>query len=335
MIRAAPRPKTRLEISSLPEQNYADRLKVELAARSMVQFLRRPFVPLRVARQKVADGSASFDDRMTMILHNAQLQQWDEMWKHVDAAEKLAVDKPGVRWMRTILLATIGRNEEALKRLTDEAGRLIPGCLVQDEVFLAEFILNHVGSLVATPEFYELHRLLKPVYERPVAQRLPIASQTSGWTRTRRGTGERSNPASQIRQMWDDREFSILQGSERIEQALALQRKLAEAFPWDTNRQQKLYVSTVGRPPVSLLPHMPGCGHRSPVPSEIRPKMNRFAMHGCLLDRQQAQWADLLKWTTEWIARNPESASVYSQHLAALIDNDQLDAAYGPWRING
>jgi hypothetical protein len=156
---------TQLNIQALTKDEYAQRLQQQLAEKPMVQFIRQPFTSVKAARQHVADGSATFDDRLTMILHNAQIQQWDEMWKHVDAAENLAADKSGVRWIRTLLFATIRRNEEASVRLIEEAQRLIrqPS---QDEVFLAEFIVGQSGGLSAAPELFMLHQSLKPVYGR-------------------------------------------------------------------------------------------------------------------------------------------------------------------------
>ncbi|MBC7816780.1 MAG: hypothetical protein IAG10_07825, partial [Planctomycetaceae bacterium] len=78
---------TTYDIQALGKEQYGQRIAAELVAKPKVQFLRLPFVKLKVARQKVADGSAGFDDRLAMILHNAMLQQWDEMWKHVEAVE--------------------------------------------------------------------------------------------------------------------------------------------------------------------------------------------------------------------------------------------------------
>ena len=45
------------------------------------------------------------------------------------------------------------------------------------------------------------------------------------------------------------------------------------------------------------------------------------------LYRQQTRWADLLKFTTAWIARKPEYGSAYAQHLSALVMNDRFEAA--------
>lgn len=319
-----PLSETRLEINVPAEQAYADRMKTELAVRPSVQFLRRPVVPLRVARQKVADGTANFDDRLTMIVHNAQLQQWDEMWTHVDAAEKLAPDKPGIRWMRTILLATIRRNEEAQRRLMDEARRLIPAP-VQDELFLAEFIQQHASSLVSTPEFVAMHQLLKPVYDRPFAQRLPTLPKPNA---DREAVEERASQAIQrdINQLWDDRELSILDGLGRVEQAIALQKKLAEDAPWDTNRQVN-YAQRLANTGKFTAAH---AWLRAQIARTEQTPAEEESLRGAVasLYRQQVLWAELLKWTTEWISKNPESSSVYSQHLAALIDNDQLETAW-------
>ena len=89
-----------LQIKRLSSDEYAQQLQLLLADKSMVQLIQQPFRDAQGCRQKVVDGTGDFDDRLAMILYNAQIQQWDEMWKHVDAAEKLASDKPGVRWFR-------------------------------------------------------------------------------------------------------------------------------------------------------------------------------------------------------------------------------------------
>ena len=59
---------TTRDVKSLPQDKFDARMKAELAARPTVQFLHRPFVKLKDARQHVADGSANFEDRIAMIL---------------------------------------------------------------------------------------------------------------------------------------------------------------------------------------------------------------------------------------------------------------------------
>ena len=86
---------TRIEITSHDNGKYLTQIAAEQTAKPQVQFLHLPGPSLKVARQHVADGSAGFEDRITMMLYNCLIQQWDELFKQLDAAEKLAADKPG------------------------------------------------------------------------------------------------------------------------------------------------------------------------------------------------------------------------------------------------
>ena len=156
---------TRFEISSLDKDKYGKRLDAELAAKPQAQFLHLPGPTLDVARQHVADGSADFEDRITMMLHNCLLQQWDELLKQLDAAEKLAAGKPGVRWIRTVVLQTIRRNNEARLRLLDEARKLVAS-EQPEEMFLVDFIIGQSRGVASPAEQLEFVNILRPVYER-------------------------------------------------------------------------------------------------------------------------------------------------------------------------
>ena len=318
---------THLEIDMLTKEKYAERMGIELAAKPTVQFIHYPTVPLRVARQKVVDGSAAFDDRLTMIMYNAQLQQWEEMWKHVDAIEKLAPDKSGIRWIRTVLLATIRRNEEAMQRLMAEAARLA-AAPTQDEFALAEYILGHASSLVSGPEFYQLHQSLKPVYERAFSLRLPPLMKFEQVTEP---AELRASETIQGQMMlsWYDREIASLERLNRFEDALALRRAMAISNPWDFYRQEA-YAQQLARAGKYAEAH-------AWLRQELqRPERNMAEVESLRtvvadLYHQQADWAGLLEWTSDWIEKNPESASyysAYSRHLSAMIFNDQLASAY-------
>lgn len=301
---------TRLDIKPLTKEQYAERMTTELAAKPSVQFVRLPFVTLRDARQKVADGGATFEDRLAMILHNAQLQQWEEMWKHVEAAETLAVNRPGVRWLRSQLLVTVRRNEEARQRLLDELKQLAADPQ-QDQLFLADHILGQVYGLSSWPEYHEFVQISKPVYERPlIADGLEI-----------------SNP--DVKHSWTERLAQTLDALGRSEESLALKRGLAEAAPWHLHWQED-YARRLANSGQFDAAH---AWLRQELARPERNSAETHALRSSIADlyRQQTKWAELLKWTTEWIATNPDSVaydSAYSQHLAALICNDQLDNAY-------
>jgi hypothetical protein len=294
---------TTLDVQSLAKEQYDQRIAAELSSKTMVQFARLPFAKLNVARQKVADGPASFDDRLAMILHNASLQQWDEMWKQVDAAEKISLDKPGVRWLRTMLLATIRRNEEVHQRLLEEA-RKLAAAQQQDEMFLAEFVLNQAHNLMGSSELLDLVQLLKPVYERQPAD-LEVLPQ------------------------WQEQLAQCHEGLGHHEESLALRRAMAEAAPWrldwQTDYARRLAIAGDVDAAFAWLQ------------KELARPIDRAgyeveSLKTAIADlyRTQVRWADLLKFTTQWIAAKPAELtyhSAYSQHLSALVYNDQLAAA--------
>lgn len=212
---------TSLDVRSLAKNEYQQRLTAELAAISTVQFLRLPFVRLSVARQKVADGSAGFDERLTMILHNANLQKWDELWRQVEAIEKASLaDKPGLCWLRTMLCATIRRNEEARQRLLVEAKQLAIKSQSQD-YFLAEFVLGQAYSLMGWPEFLEFVETLKPVFDRQPAD-------------------------ADVLPQWQERLLQCLDNLGRHEEALALRLAMVKQSPWHLHWQTD-YANRIAR----------------------------------------------------------------------------------------
>ncbi|HEY4261235.1 MAG TPA: VIT domain-containing protein, partial [Schlesneria sp.] len=295
---------TTFDVHGLPRPRFTERLDQELAARAAVQFIHLPFVKLSVARQKVADGTAAFDDELAMILHAAQSQQWEQLWKYVDLMEKQAVNKPGLRWIRTMLLLTIRRNEEARDRLLAEAKELVAG--PQPEVlFFTGFILGKAQSVCSTAELLEFVQLLKPVYERQPAE-LDAMLQWTGWMAT------------------------CQEGLGNYEQVLALKKSIAEQGPWNPHWQTD-YAQRLSQAGQFDAAH-------AWLQKELaRPIKRRQEDDEVLrsvvadLYRTQTRWNDLLKFTTEWIALKPTTHpynSAYAQHLSALVFNDRVDDAY-------
>ena len=329
---------TKLVIQSLGKEPFGQRISAELTARPTVQFLHRPFVKLKVARQKVADGSANFDDRMAMILHNFSIQQWDEMWKQVEAAEKLAADKPGVRWLRTILLGTIRRNEEARQRLLTEAKQLAAKPQ-QDETFLAQFILGQAHSLMGWPEYFEFVQLFEAANKvtRSVSEgeRSNKPGLDDDKTTTDRESKERA-PSLTLRvtsrfdrDRLQEARLQCLDALARHEEALALRRTMAEQAPWERVWQTDYAnrLAQAGQVDAALA----WLQKELDRPAE-RESNDDETLHNAIarLYHAHGRWSDLLKFTTEWIGQKLASSShqtAYAEHLAALIYNDQVDAA--------
>lgn len=300
---------TTLDLKILNAEEYAARMAAEMAPQSTVQFQRLPFQKLSVARQNVADGVAGFDDRITMMLHFASLQQWEEVLKQIDAIEALvagdagALKKPGVRWIRTAALIAMRRNEEARQRLLKEARTLSAGKL-QDDVYLADFIHGQAMQVGTGSETLDLVTLLKPVYER-------------------------QPESTNVMERWQDQYKRVLDALGRTEEALSIQKSMTEKSPWHIHWQQ------------DVANRLRNAGRYDEAEVWLRKEISRDVerhdyedetLRTTLADlfRTRGQWDQLLAFTTEWIAKNPESnswSSAYAQHLSTLIYNDKFDVA--------
>ena len=291
---------TTLDIKSLSAGKYAERIAAESKAKARVQFLNLPLPKLNDAQQRVADGSAGFDDRIVMMLHDASLQQWDQMLGQLDAIEQAAVDKPGVRWIRPMILQTIRRNDEARQRWLGEARKLAHD-KQQDELFLAGFVLGQSASVTSPGEYLEFVEILKPVFDRQAEELNAKAS-------------------------WQESLANMYDRLGRTDEVLALKRKLSDEAPWDTGMQTD-YANRLMQ-----------AGHADAAYQWLQAQLDRPIQRDNADDdtlrtayanlyRGQARWEDLLRFTTKWIDRKPEYQSAYLQHLSALIYNDRLDDA--------
>src|SRR5262249_38806033 len=134
------------------------------------------------------------------------------------AAEQLAANKPGVRWLRTQLQITIRRNEEARQRLVEEVKQLVAKP-VADDLFLATFVLGNAYGVTGWPEFLQIVQQIKPVFERPVV----VDGQ----------------PVDGVDAMssWNERLLQCYDALGRQADALALRKARSTAEPWQTQWQ--------------------------------------------------------------------------------------------------
>jgi autotransporter-associated beta strand protein len=293
--------RTTYDVKGLAPDAFAARFQEELAPRSTTQFLRHPLPRLADARRRTADGSATFDDRILMAVRAGTLQLTDELLEHLSAAEKIAVDKPGVRWLRTVVLGMIRRNEVANRRHLGEADRLVaqPN---PDDLFLAGFLIGLAQETAAPAEQLVLVERLRPVFERHPAD---------------------SYAAATLR----DRLIGIYQQLSRTEEALALQKAQAEKLAWETHRQtgyaRALHES--GRP-VEAIAWLKQALARVVERAEYDDDTLRTEYFSLL--RSRARWEELLAFSSKWIERKPTTQTGYEHHLQALIYNNRIDDAF-------
>ena len=86
--------------------------------------LRMPLPTLLKAKKAAADGTANYEEFMTLVAHFAQTQQWDRVLEHLLDAEKAANNKRALRWVRYALLGLSRQREELRIALIDEATSL-------------------------------------------------------------------------------------------------------------------------------------------------------------------------------------------------------------------
>lgn len=287
-------------VRALPAEQYQQRIDTELSDLPRVQFIKLPAVSLKVARQKIADGSAEFDDLLRMVIHNASLQLWDELLKPIDSIEKLVDNKPGVRWLRPVIQSTIRRNEEARTWYLQEARRLAAG-RQPDELYLAEFMLGQVYPITAWSEYLEFVEVLKPLYERQPAELNAVAT-------------------------WKDRLVSCYDALNRTDEALSIRRELAVQSPWNLYAQIDFArrLRQAGQVEESLRWLEREQDRRiERTDSEYESLCQAFIEYY----RAFARWNDLLTFTTQWKDSKPEQRAAYGEFLSALIYHNELDKA--------
>ena len=205
-----------------------------LAIRDQVQFVSPALPIVREAKQHVADGDDSFDDRLTLMLYFAATQQWDLVGEHLAAAEKLAEGKPGVRWLRNEYLLSARQREVLQERILAEAADLVlrdsqPAAPQRSEsLFLSNHMLQLASGVLENNEMLALLDALRPVHEIQPVYTLAMKS-------------------------WRERQAAYVQQTGRVDEALALWKALAVDFPSDVNSQQQYAQSLValGRTPAA------------------------------------------------------------------------------------
>ncbi len=272
-----------------------DRLwQQDMAVRDRVQLLREPLPRLIDAKQALAAGKAAFEDQMVMLLHFQATQQWDRVLGHLVEAEKLS-GKPGMRWVRMVVLPLARKAEEAKKRFLEEAESLAKQPKPPaggDELYLANNYLlgpNNVG-LEANEQLHLLD-VLRPVYERQPAYVLAM-------------------------KRWSESRCTRLQQSGQSQAVLALRKQLAADYPHDYNLQQQYAraLADGGDYPAAYawLDRVLAVEKRPPY-DEVYLCIDCYAE----MLRQEGRYEDLVEYLGTWVKRNAALQGVYSEYLSA------------------
>ena len=286
---------TTLTFKELKAETFKRQMAQQLTACDGVQFLREPATEVADAKQALLDNTTNFDDRMALAAHFAQIQDWIRTFEHLDAAEKLAEGKPGLRWVRNVALNQSRRREELRQRIQDEATKLATSQSLS--LFLAEHLLGQAASVFEANEMLQLLDGLKPVFDK----QLEYLQTAKRWTQQRANYLERTGQADQV---------------------LKLRRQLAEQYPHDyavhrdfanalsrTGEYDAAYawLDRVVRSEARWLPH---------EDDSLR------STYTNLLERQ-GRYKRMAEYLAGWIAQSPSNQTAYAQYVSALVRTDQ------------
>ena len=284
---------------------FAQHIKRQLAGRDRVQFLREPMVEVTDAKRALADGKAAFDDRMTLLLHFCDSQQWPRVLEHLEQAEKLSGGKPGLRWVRNAILRDSRRREELKQRILDEAARMakpqVEGKADAEELYLAGYMLGQASGILQANEMLALLDTLKPVYER---QPEHLAAM----------------------KRWGQNRVNYLRQAGRPDEALQLQEQLAKEYPHDSPLQQQYAqaLANVGQYDAAyawldrvITDEAQWHAHED----------NTLRTTYTDLLRNQGRWPEMTEYLARWVERNPKALTAYQRYLPALMRTDRIDKA--------
>ncbi len=144
-------------------------------AKCVVQKL--PFPTLAAAKQALATGKATTDDRFALARQAFAFQRYEEASAELDAIDKLEAGKPALAWLRIALQMTGRRNEEARQRMLAAAPGVLALPTPGDRIALAQWLTGQAASILSYPEQRELRDKFTALFNG-----LPVTHGTRrGW----------------------------------------------------------------------------------------------------------------------------------------------------------
>ncbi len=297
--------RTALETQTIAEvsaEEFAKRMTAELAAKERVLFLKQPLPTVAVAKAAIAAGKATFDDRAVLTLHFAATQQWARAKEHLAECERLAKDRPGMRWLTNAFLLVSRQHEDLRKRLLDDAAKLELGATAESKAnayFLPQAIFAQAQQVLPANELLALWTVLEKVHAGQPAHLNAV-------------------------KLWRIQSVALLQQTGDTDAALALSKGLAVEYPKDAYLQY-LHARNLANggdtaAAYAWLDSALAAKWRVSDAELLRGLYAEFL-------RGQSRSRELADFLAKWIDRNPEGVSPYAQYLAALVRSNRAEKA--------
>ena len=289
----------KLSIEKLNARAFAAQYTAELPQDNIDQLISQPVPTVKESKVAAAAGKATFAHQLTLLLSEMEVQQWDIVLKRLESLRTIATDKPGMDWIELAVLQAARKNDDA--RLWGV--RLLKGLVDQsptDELYLANYLLGQLGSVVDQNEMLSLLDQIEPVFNRQPEHSLA----------KRQRRQKRAAALSQLN---------------RNPEALAIWRELSTTAPWNTNAA------------VTYARQLDSTGDFAGAKTWLRQRLDVEQYNG--YEREQLRNAcasmmrahnatdELVTFLADWIAENPKQQSAYDQYLSAIMSaNRYADA---------
>ena len=287
-------------VKVLAEQEFAARYAALKTDEAIYQLLDFPMPTVSEARAADAGATADFDDYLVLILDACRIQNWEMAFESLDKLEAVAANKPCVRAIRLNLLVIARRNNEALLACRAELERLAADG-DPDETFIALQLIQQASGFADNNEQLKLLDIGEPIIAR---------------------SEDQVNALYQ----WQNYRVRCLQGLNRNAEAIALQRKIAEANPWQysllTSLAQNLSNAGEYEAGVALLED------QIQLDDKWRPyELDQFYSTAATLLRDNQRRTELAELLKRWTQTESTSEYAYAQYLSALVNIDRIEQA--------
>lgn len=290
---------TTQRVVQLDVSELASRFEQELSDRRKVQFVRLPLPTLADSQHADKNEQATFEHHLLLMVHFARSQQWKQASEHLAAAEKLAEGKPGMRWLRYLVLRESRKFGELREALLAEATTLSEA---NDDFFLAQYILGQMAYFAAANEQLEILDRLKPVFDRQP----PYVAATRAFRQRRIG---------------------LLNSAAQRDELLKARQAMARDFPYDSNvhlNYANALVSYKGDYKAAVQCLREALKHADRW-DEYQANRIRSTLLS-YLDKQgrRDESLDLLR---DWVQDTENTGAPFGRYLSALVLNDEVEEA--------
>lgn len=292
-----------LTLDELTTQAFDSEFKAQLPKDDLDQLIHQPILTIKEAKVAAAGGKATFADHLILLLSECQVQNWDEVFKHLKSIRTGAADKPAIDWIELSVLQAARKNEDARQLGIKLIGELLqnsPTDEFPNELVLANHVLGQLNGIVDRNEFLSLLNQLVPLFNR----------QPKHVLADRQLTRQKANTLSQLG---------------RGPEALEIWRSMSTTALWDVSA------------PITYARLLNSSGEFEATKRWLRDHLNAEDYNDSERDQFRNVYAEILKLhnaseelvtlLAEWVALNPTAETAYKQYLAAIVATNRVAGA--------